>query len=55
MAPFYSMAGLLSQKVADDGEDGWRREWCADWSRWVMNDLPKTKEGGFQHGESASS
>jgi unsaturated rhamnogalacturonyl hydrolase len=22
---------------------------CVEWAEWLMNDLPKTKEGGFQH------
>ncbi|WP_051685209.1 glycoside hydrolase family 88 protein [Clostridium sp. KNHs205] len=22
---------------------------CAEWAEWIMNELPKTKEGGFQH------
>lgn len=22
---------------------------CADWAEWIMNELPRTREGGFQH------
>lgn len=22
---------------------------CKEWAQWVMDSLPKTKEGGFQH------
>lgn len=48
MAPFYALAGFLSQGV--DGQT-WQREWCEEWARWLMDELPRTQEGGFQHGE----
>ena len=25
------------------------RDRCKEWAQWVMDSLPKTKEGGFQH------
>lgn len=48
MSPFYSLASfLLNGQVKDER---WTA-WCDEWAEWIMNDLPKTREGGFQHSE----
>ncbi|WP_294109248.1 glycoside hydrolase family 88 protein [Sphingomonas sp.] len=44
VAPVYALAHL----AAADG-DAALRALAADWAAWVMNDLPRTTEGGFQH------
>lgn len=49
MSPFYCLGSLLlEQKVKDQR---WT-QWCDEWAEWIMNDLPRTKERGFQHSES---
>ncbi|RSH92559.1 hypothetical protein EHS25_008004 [Saitozyma podzolica] len=46
MSPFYSLAAfLLDGSVKDERWLGW----CEEWAEWVMNDLPRTQEGGYQH------
>jgi unsaturated rhamnogalacturonyl hydrolase len=46
MSPFYSLSSLLvNGQVKDERWVGW----CDEWAEWIMNDLPKTREGGFQH------
>jgi len=51
MSPFYMLSrALLEGKVKDQR---WV-DWCDEWAEWVMNDLPRTPEGGFQHSESSS-
>jgi len=46
MSPFYMLSrALLEGKVQDQR---WV-DWCEEWAEWVMNDLPRTEEGGFQH------
>jgi hypothetical protein len=48
MSPFYSLAAfLLDGSVKDERWLGW----CEEWAEWVMNDLPRTQEGGYQHSE----
>lgn len=48
MSPFYMLSrALLEGKVKDQR---WV-DWCDEWAEWVMNDLPRTEEGGFQHSE----
>jgi unsaturated rhamnogalacturonyl hydrolase len=48
MSPFYMLSrALLDGKVKDQR---WL-DWCDEWAEWVMNDLPRTEEGGFQHSE----
>ena len=49
MSPFYCLAELLTDGRTKD--ERWLK-WCDEWAEWVMNDLPKTQEGGFQHSES---
>lgn len=41
-APMYTVAHLAEQ------EDKYR-PLCQDWAHWVMDSLPRTKYGGFQH------
>lgn len=48
MAPFYCLAELIAQKRTDDPR--WLA-WCDEWAEWIMRDLPKTEDGGFQHSE----
>jgi unsaturated rhamnogalacturonyl hydrolase len=49
MSPFYMLSrALLEGKVKDHK---WV-DWCDEWAEWVMNDLPRTPEGGFQHSQS---
>jgi unsaturated rhamnogalacturonyl hydrolase len=48
MAPFYCLAELIAQKRTDDPR--WLA-WCDEWAEWIIHDLPKTEEGGFQHSE----
>jgi unsaturated rhamnogalacturonyl hydrolase len=50
MSPFYMLSrALLEGKVKDQR---WV-DWCDEWAEWVMNDLPRTEEGGFQHSKSS--
>lgn len=50
MSPFYSLSALLADgKVRDER---WTR-WCDEWAEWIMHDLPRTKENGFQHSASS--
>ncbi|GFZ42929.1 hypothetical protein JCM24511_00647 [Saitozyma sp. JCM 24511] len=46
MAPFYCLAGMLYDGSVKD--ERWTR-WCDEWAEWIMNDLPRTEENGFQH------
>lgn len=46
MSPFYCLASLLADGTIKDQK--WV-DWCSEWAEWIMNDLPRTKEGGFQH------
>jgi unsaturated rhamnogalacturonyl hydrolase len=48
MSPFYCLSALLDDKKVDDKR--WL-QWCDEWAEWIMNDLPRTKERGFQHSE----
>ena len=51
MSPFYMLSrALLEGKVKDQR---WV-DWCDEWAEWVMNDLPRTEEGGFQHSRFSS-
>jgi len=51
MSPFYMLSrALLEGKVKDQR---WV-DWCDEWAECVMNDLPRTEEGGFQHSTSSS-
>lgn len=43
-APMLALAYYCDYK----GNDLYMQE-CMEWAEWIMNDLPKTKEGGFQH------
>ncbi len=47
-APFLTLSGL-SDRVGDQGFE----ELCLQRAQWLMEHLPKTKEGGFQHVTSA--
>lgn len=53
MAPFYCLASLLDDGGGGSADETWRG-WCSEWAEWVMHELPRTKEGGFQHSESPS-
>ncbi len=47
-----TMAALLSLACVyevDPSTHAEYKEWLIEWAEWVMNDLPKTEEGGFQH------
>lgn len=46
MSPFYSLAACLRTNLVADPR--WTA-WCDEWAEWVMHDLPRTPEGGFQH------
>ena len=43
-APYLTLANLLDQLNRPDYE-----KMCLDHVKWLLNELPKTKEGGFQH------
>lgn len=49
MSPFYSLSSFLVNGQVKD--ERWVA-WCDEWAEWIMNDLPKTREGGFQHSKS---
>ena len=46
MSAFLSLACVYE---LDPNCPTWYKEWMVEWAEWVMNDLPKTEEGGFQH------
>lgn len=48
MSPFYSLSSFLADGLVTD--EKWLA-WCGEWAEWVMNDLPRTPEGGFQHSQ----
>jgi unsaturated rhamnogalacturonyl hydrolase len=50
MSPFYALSAFLLDGSVKD--ERWMA-WCAEWAEWVVNDLPRTQEGGFQHSMSA--
>lgn len=43
-APLLTLIDLCDKFEEDEFE-----ELCIEWANWLMNELPKTKEGGFQH------
>jgi len=43
-APLLTLAFLAEQ----EGNAGWKA-YCQDWARWVMEEMPRTPEGGLQH------
>ncbi|WP_240672037.1 glycoside hydrolase family 88/105 protein [Tropicibacter alexandrii] len=43
-APMLALACLTEVAPRDD-----LRALCLDWAEWLMTDLPKTEEGGFEH------
>lgn len=43
-APVFTLAYLY--EITGDKRYG---EFCDDWAKWVMNELPRTEEGAFQH------
>ncbi|KAK8844855.1 hypothetical protein IAR55_006705 [Kwoniella newhampshirensis] len=56
MAVMYSVACLveLDQKRGKGSvlDDEWRvrfEDWIDEWAEWIMNELPRTPEGGLQH------
>ncbi|WVW87154.1 hypothetical protein I302_109211 [Kwoniella bestiolae CBS 10118] len=56
MAVMYSVACLLdSDRKRGKGsvlDDEWRERfegWVDEWAEWIMNELPRTPQGGFQH------
>ena len=50
MSPFYSLAAALSHGlITDPAEVARWKGWCTEWAEWVMTDLPRTSQGGFQH------
>lgn len=36
-------------ELCDVYDEGRFKELCSDWANWLMHDLPRTKENGFQH------
>ncbi|ORY32177.1 putative glycosyl hydrolase family 88 protein [Naematelia encephala] len=46
MSPFYSLACFLQDGRTKDPR--WK-DWCDEWAEWIMKDLPRTEERGFQH------
>ncbi|WWD16247.1 hypothetical protein CI109_100673 [Kwoniella shandongensis] len=46
MSPFYSLACFLEDGRTKD--EKWLK-WCEEWAEYLMNDHPRTEEGGFQH------
>lgn len=48
MSPFYALSSALLHGLVKD--ERWTA-WCDEWAEWVMNDLPRTRERGFQHSE----
>lgn len=43
-APLLTLAHLAARSG-----DPVRRQVCLDWARWIVTELPRTEEGGFQH------
>ena len=50
MSPFYSLAAALQHGLITDpaAVERWTG-WCTEWAEGVMNGLPRTAQGGFQH------
>lgn len=49
MAPFYGLAcAVEAGAVPEDEKEQWIG-WLDEWAEWIMNDLPRTEQGGFQH------
>ncbi|WWD09813.1 hypothetical protein V865_007941 [Kwoniella europaea PYCC6329] len=46
MSPFYSLACFVEDGRTKDTK--WNG-WIDEWAEWIMNGLPRTEEGGFQH------
>nr|XP_018265083.1 uncharacterized protein I303_03266 [Kwoniella dejecticola CBS 10117]OBR87241.1 hypothetical protein I303_03266 [Kwoniella dejecticola CBS 10117] len=46
MAPFYSLICLMQDGKTNDPR--WSA-WVDEWAEWIMTDLPRTEERGFQH------
>lgn len=48
VTPFYTLVSLI-----DDGKftDPKWKGWCEEWGQWIMDGLPRTEQGGFQHSE----
>lgn len=45
---------LTLTEIADDYQDKELKELCYNWANWLMEYIPRTKEGGFQHVTSAN-
>ncbi|ORX40901.1 glycosyl hydrolase family 88-domain-containing protein [Kockovaella imperatae] len=48
MAAMYCLASLLQDGKIEDTDGKWIK-WCTEWAEWIMNDMPRTVDGGFQH------
>lgn len=46
MAPFLTLANLYDR---DRKEHVSWKPYLSAWAEWLVRDLPKTEEGGFQH------
>jgi unsaturated rhamnogalacturonyl hydrolase len=46
MAPFLALACVYEHQSTKNPQ---YRAWLEEWAEWCMNELPRTKEGGFQH------
>lgn len=56
MAVMYTLACLLELEAETGGvftseEKDRYHGWIDEWAEWVMNQLPRTDQGGFQHSE----
>jgi len=49
MSPFYCLACLVSDGLVPESERAQWIGWLEEWAEWIVNDLPRTKENGFQH------
>ena len=49
MSPFYCLSEMLTDGRTKD--ERWL-SWCDEWAEWIMKELPRTEEKGFQHSES---
>ena len=49
MAPLLTMVMMLDEGLVPGNQyDSWHQV-VVEWSKWLMNDHPRTKEGGFSH------
>lgn len=50
----YNNPSLTLAELNEQYQDKEFENLCLDWASWLMNCIPRTKEGGFQHVTSAN-